>query len=213
MKNKQIGFYLEHNLPKYNPNLNSEVDEKTLIINNIRLVRHIINKRIENITTFCEGFRVTYDDVFSAGIFGLIKAARTFNVNKKVKFATYASKCIYNEIGIFIRKNIRTLENTNLEVKLKQDVDGNELKLVDILQSFENEIEDLVEVEYSKKLLDKLYNSLKPREREIIKLFFEDELTQKDVAEQLRISQSYISRIITRILKKAKQIHETLQVS
>ncbi len=173
-----------------------------LIEHNLRLVVFLA-KKYEN---------TTYDieDLVSIGSIGLIKGINTYKIDKNIKLATYASRCISNEILMFLRKNKRKRSEISLEDALNYDNEGNELHLEDILGT---DI-DLVPKEYEKKVdkefLKKEIESLAPRDKEIMTLRYglnnTLEYTQKEVAEMLGISQSYISRIEKKVVKKLKQI-------
>ncbi|MFR5857445.1 MAG: RNA polymerase sporulation sigma factor SigK [Bacilli bacterium] len=173
-----------------------------LIEHNLRLVVFLA-KKYEN---------TTYDieDLVSIGSIGLIKGINTYKIDKNIKLATYASRCISNEILMFLRKNKRKRSEVSLEEALNYDNEGNELHLEDILGT---DI-DLVPSEYEKKVdkefLKKEIESLSPRDKEIMTLRYglnnTLEYTQKEVAEMLGISQSYISRIEKKVVKKLKQI-------
>ena len=169
-----------------------------LIEHNLRLVVYVA-KRFET-----NSFNL--EDLISIGTLGLIKAISTFKSDKNIKLATYASRCIENEILMFLRKKSKMKIEVSLDEPLKMDYDGNELLLSDVLGTDSNEIsENLVEDE-KKEALYKAIDTLKPREKMILKMRFglydQEEMTQKDVADTLGISQSYISRLEKRIIKK-----------
>lgn len=173
-----------------------------LIEHNLRLVVFLA-KRYEN---------TTYDieDLVSIGSIGLIKGINTYKIDKNIKLATYASRCISNEILMFLRKNKKRRSEVSLEDALNYDESGNELHLEDILGT---DI-DLVPNEYEKKvfkeMLKKEIEVLDPRDKEIMTLRYgldnKKEYTQKEVASMLGISQSYISRIEKKVIKKLKQV-------
>ncbi|MGI6317177.1 MAG: RNA polymerase sporulation sigma factor SigE [Firmicutes bacterium] len=173
----------------------------TLIERNLRLVVYIARK--------FENTGVAVDDLVSIGTIGLIKAVNTFDPHKKIKLATYASKCIENEILMHLRRNNKLKVEISFDEPLNVDWDGNELLLSDVLGT-ENDlvIRDLEE-EVDKKLLYMAMEKLSQRERKIMQLRFglQDghEKTQKEVAELLGISQSYISRLEKRIIKRLKK--------
>ncbi len=173
----------------------------TLIERNLRLVVYIARK--------FENTGVAIDDLVSIGTIGLIKAVNTFDPHKKIKLATYASKCIENEILMHLRRNNKLKVEISFDEPLNVDWDGNELLLSDILGT-ENDlvIRDLEE-EVDKKLLYMAMEKLSQRERKIMQLRFGlkdgHEKTQKEVAEFLGISQSYISRLEKRIIKRLKK--------
>lgn len=169
-----------------------------LIEHNLRLVVYVAKRYETNITNL--------EDLISIGTLGLIKAINTFKLDKNIKLATYASRCIENEILMFLRKKVRMKNEISLDEPLKCDYDGNELLLSDILS--ENEFKIIEDINYSEKTkeLEEAISELKDREKEILTmrfgLFNQEEKTQKETAEILGISQSYISRLEKRILKK-----------
>ncbi len=176
-------------------------DEKAreqLIVHNLRLVVYIAKK--------FENSGVNIEDLISIGTIGLIKAVNTFSPEKNIKLATYASRCIENEILMHLRKISSQKMEISLDEPLNTDWDGNELMLADVLGSDGDEINREIEDEDEKRLLLKVIETLPPREKVIIDMRFglsgEEELTQKQVADKLGISQSYISRLEKRIIKK-----------
>ncbi|NMB12976.1 MAG: RNA polymerase sporulation sigma factor SigE [Firmicutes bacterium] len=172
----------------------------TLIERNLRLVVYIARK--------FESSGVGIEDLVSIGTIGLIKAVNTFDPGRNVKLATYASKCIDNEIRMFLRRNSKTRVEVSLEEPLHTDYDGNEIGWIDIL-GVESNVSKGIEEEVDRALLVGALKRLSPRETRIMKLRFglEDgeEKTQKEVADCLGISQSYISRLEKRILKKLRR--------
>jgi RNA polymerase sporulation-specific sigma factor len=172
----------------------------TLIERNLRLVVYIARK--------FESSGVGIEDLVSIGTIGLIKAVNTFDPGRNVKLATYASKCIDNEIRMFLRRNSKTRVEVSLEEPLHTDYDGNEIGWIDIL-GVESNVSKGIEEEVDRELLVGALKRLSPREARIMKLRFglEDgeEKTQKEVADCLGISQSYISRLEKRILKKLRR--------
>ncbi len=172
-----------------------------LIEHNLRLVVYIA-KRFENTG-------VTMEDLISIGTIGLIKAVNTYDVDKKIKLATYASRCIENEILMFLRRSSRYRCEVSFEEPLNIDWDGNELLLSDILGTDADIVNRNIEQETEKNLLFQALEKLPDREREIMQMRFGlqgyKELTQKEVAVQLGISQSYISRLEKRIIKRLKK--------
>lgn len=173
-----------------------------LIERNLRLVVYIA-KRFENTG-------IGIEDLISIGTIGLMKAINTFNTDKNIKLATYASRCIENEILMYIRKNSRSKNDISLDEPLNVDWDGNELLLSDILGTDDNEVHKGIEAEEEKNLLIDAVKKLHPRERQIIELRFGlggdcEEKTQKEVADMLGISQSYISRLEKRIISELKK--------
>ena len=154
---------------------------------------------------------VSVEDLISIGTIGLIKAINTFNPVKNIKLATYASRCIENEILMYLRRNSKTKMEVSIDEPLNVDWDGNELLLSDILGTDDDVISQRLENEVEIKLLGKAISKLSPREQTIIKLRFGlgrqegREKTQKEVADLLGISQSYISRLEKRIMKRLKK--------
>jgi RNA polymerase sporulation-specific sigma factor len=177
--------------------------KQKLIEHNLRLVVYIA-KRFDNTG-------VGVEDLISIGTIGLIKAINTFNSNKKIKLATYASRCIENEILMYLRKNSRLKLEVSIDEPLNVDWDGNELLLSDILGTDEDIISRNVEDEVEKKILVSAIEKLTPREKKIVELRYgihqkeEQEMTQKEVADQMGISQSYISRLEKKIIKRLKK--------
>ena len=151
------------------------------------------------------------EDLISIGTIGLIKAINTFNRNKNIKLATYASRCIENEILMYLRRNSKTRMEVSIDEPLNVDWDGNELLLSDILGTEEDVIYRDIETEMERKLLNKAIEKLSRRERTIVELRFGlnnplgEEKTQKEVADMLGISQSYISRLEKKIMKRLKR--------
>lgn len=179
-------------------------DAKALLIeHNLRLVVYIAKK--------FDNTGVGVEDLISIGTIGLIKAINTFNHVKKIKLATYASRCIENEILMYLRRNSKTKLEVSIDEPLNVDWDGNELLLSDILGTDEDVISRRLEDEVEITLLGKAINKLTPREQTIIRLRFGlnsaegKEKTQKEVADLLGISQSYISRLEKRIMKRLKK--------
>lgn len=172
-----------------------------LIERNLRLVVYIA-KKFEN-TGIC------IEDLISIGTIGLIKAVNTFNPDKNIKLATYASKCIENEILMYLRRNSKIKSEVSLDEPLNVDWDGNELLLSDILGTDGDIIFKLLEEEVDKELLNQAISKLSGREKTIVELRFGlnngKEKTQKEVADMLGISQSYISRLEKRIIKRLKK--------
>ena len=186
--------------------LGSEYEEdakKLLIEHNLRLVVYIAKK--------FDNTGVGVEDLISIGTIGLIKAINTFNPNKNIKLATYASRCIENEILMYLRRNNKTKLEVSIDEPLNVDWDGNELLLSDILGTEEDTIYKDLESEAERKLLIKAINRLSSRERLIVKMRYglesEDgaEKTQKEVADLLGISQSYISRLEKKIMQRLKR--------
>ena len=180
-----------------------EYAKKVLIEHNLRLVVYIAKK--------FDNTGVGVEDLISIGTIGLIKAINTFNPTKNIKLATYASRCIENEILMYLRRNNKTKLEVSIDEPLNVDWDGNELLLSDILGTDEDVISRHLEDEVEISLLAKAISRLTPREQTIIKLRFGigraegKEKTQKEVADLLGISQSYISRLEKRIMKRLKK--------
>lgn len=176
---------------------------QTLIERNLRLVVYIA-RRFENTG-------INIEDLISIGTIGLIKAINTFRADKNIKLATYASRCIENEILMYLRRNNKTRLEVSIDEPLNVDWDGNELLLSDILGTDEDVIYHDIEDEIEKSLLNNAISRLNPRERKIVELRYgltnEDgeEMTQKEVADLLGISQSYISRLEKKIMKRLKK--------
>ena len=149
------------------------------------------------------------EDLISIGTIGLIKAVNTFRPEKNIKLATYASRCIENEILMFLRKNSQLRNEISIDDPLNVDWDGNELLLSDILRSDQDSVDHNIEQEAEKNVLLKAVSRLAPRERQIMELRFglgnRKEHTQKEVADSLGISQSYISRLEKRIIQRLKK--------
>ena len=176
---------------------------QTLIERNLRLVVYIA-RRFENTG-------INIEDLISIGTIGLIKAINTYRSDKNIKLATYASRCIENEILMYLRRNSKTKLEVSIDEPLNVDWDGNELLLSDILGTDEDVIYRDLEDETEKNLLNAAISRLSPRERKIVELRFGlgkeegDEMTQKEVADLLGISQSYISRLEKKIMKRLKK--------
>ena len=174
-----------------------------LIEHNLRLVVYIAKK--------FDNTGVGVEDLISIGTIGLIKSINTFNKNKNIKLATYASRCIENEILMYLRRNSKTRMEVSIDEPLNVDWDGNELLLSDILGTDEDVIYKDIENEMERKLLDKAIQKLSKREQTIIQLRFGlkspngEEMTQKEVADLLGISQSYISRLEKKIIRRLKK--------
>ncbi len=180
-----------------------EQAKKLLIEHNLRLVVYIAKK--------LETTGVGVVDLISIGTIGLIKAINTFNPDKNIKLATYASRCIENEILMYLRRNSKTKMEVSIDEPLNVDWDGNELLLSDILGTDEDVIYRDMETEVEHKLLFRAIGKLSDREQTIVNLRFGlntrdgKEKTQKEVADLLGISQSYISRLEKKIMKRLKR--------
>ena len=186
-----------------NDNMTLESARELLISHNLRLVVYLA-KKFEN-TGVC------VEDLISIGTIGLIKGINTFNPDKKIKLATYASRCIENEILMYLRRNSRTKLEVSFDEPLNMDWDGNELLLSDILGTDEDIIYKDIETEAEITLLKSAMKVLDDRERQIIELRFginsreNKELTQKEVADIMGISQSYISRLEKKIMVRLRK--------
>ncbi len=180
-----------------------EEARKSLIEHNLRLVVYIAKK--------FDNTGVGVEDLISIGTIGLIKSINTFNPGKNIKLATYASRCIENEILMYLRRNNKTKLEVSIDEPLNVDWDGNELLLSDILGTDEDVIYRDIETDVEHKLLKKAIDKLSGRERMIIELRFGlnsaagEEKTQKEVADMLGISQSYISRLEKKIMVRLKK--------
>jgi RNA polymerase sporulation-specific sigma factor len=181
----------------------SEGDDRArevLIERNLRLVVYIARK--------FDNTGVDVDDLISVGSIGLIKAVNSFDVSKKIKLATYASRCIENEILMHLRRVVRYRGDVSLDEPLNVDFEGNELLLSDILGTDPDLIYKDIEMSVEKKMLYMAIAKLKNREKDIMNMRFglsgKDELTQKEVADALGISQSYISRLEKKIILQLK---------
>lgn len=211
-KGKQV-FYIngtEHLPPPLSPNEEQEVIDSldtdplaasVLIEHNLRLVVYIA-KRFENTG-------IGLDDLTSIGTIGLIKAINTYKADKNIKLATYASRCIENEILMYIRKCSNRRVEVSIDEPLNTDWDGNELLLSDVLGTDEDEVYRDLESNEDKKIIREAISKLSKREQTIINLRFgldnNEEFTQKEVADMLGISQSYISRLEKKIMKRLKK--------
>ena len=178
-----------------------ESKREILIIHNLRLVVYIAKK--------FENTGIGIEDLISIGTLGLIKAVNTFCPDKKIKLATYASRCIENEILMFLRKTANRKKEVSFDEPLNVDWDGNELLLSDVLGSDADEVNRGIELQDEKRQLLDVVESLDDREKQILIMRFglydTKEYTQKQVADMLGISQSYISRLEKRIIEKLKK--------
>ena len=177
--------------------------KQKLIEHNLRLVVYIAKK--------FDNTGVGVEDLISIGTIGLIKSVNTYNPTKNIKLATYASRCIENEILMYLRRTSKMKMEVSIDEPLNLDWDGNELLLSDILGTDDDLIYRDMELEVEKKLLKKAVAKLSPRERRIIELRYglkdkeEQEMTQKEVADLMGISQSYISRLEKKIMKRLRK--------
>ena len=179
----------------------SKEAKQKLVEHNLRLVVYIAKK--------FENTGIGIEDLISIGTIGLMKAINTFNTDKNIKLATYASRCIENEILMYLRRSNRIKTEVSIDEPLNQDGDGNELLLSDILGTDEDITSRRIEDEVDKRLLKSSISKLNSREKNIMELRFGfktgDEKTQKEVADMLGISQSYISRLEKKIISKMKK--------
>ncbi|MBU9720432.1 MULTISPECIES: RNA polymerase sporulation sigma factor SigE [Bacillaceae] len=193
---KEEEAYLLKKLPNGDDSVRS-----VLIERNLRLVVYIARK--------FENTGINIEDLISIGTIGLIKAVNTFDPEKKIKLATYASRCIENEILMYLRRNNKIRSEVSFDEPLNIDWDGNELLLSDVLGTEEDIITKGIEDKVDRKLLIKSLETLNDREKQIMELRFglagDEEKTQKDVADMLGISQSYISRLEKRIIKRLRK--------
>ena len=175
--------------------------KQTLVEHNLRLVVYIA-RRFENTG-------INIEDLISIGTIGLMKAIGTYRLEKKIKLATYASRCIENEILMYIRKTANQKTEISLDEPINMDCEGNELLLSDILGTDEDTISRPLEEDVDKAILRQALETLPPREQEIVFLRYglegRKELTQKEVAQTMGISQSYISRLEKRILQRLRK--------
>ena len=182
-------------------NIDCQRSRDVLIEHNLRLVAYIA-KKFDNPSANIE-------ELISIGTVGLIKAISTFNAEKNIKLATYASRCIENEILMFIRKASNQKKEISIDEPLSVDFDGNELLLSDVLGSDSDVVSKDMEEDEERRLLRSAVKELSSRERVIVEMRFGlidgEELTQKEVADQLGISQSYISRLEKRIMSRLKK--------
>lgn len=172
-----------------------------LVRHNLRLVAHVCKKYYAATSN--------QDDLISIGTIGLIKAVNTFEPTKNIKLATYASRCIENEILMYLRKSSNRRQDASIDEPLNTDNDGNELLLMDVLTSDQPQVGEELERSAEHAALHRAVARLTPRERRIMELRFglnrETEHTQKEVADQLGISQSYISRLEKRIIRRLRR--------
>ncbi|MEE1322058.1 MAG: RNA polymerase sporulation sigma factor SigE [Acutalibacteraceae bacterium] len=184
-----------------------ESNKELLVIHNLRLVVYIARK--------FENTGIGIEDLVSIGTIGLIKAVNTFRPSKKIKLATYASRCIENEILMYMRKTANQKNEMSFDEPLNVDWDGNELLLSDVLGSDSDVVNRNIEYQDEKNQLLKVVSRLPQREKEIMTmrfgLFGSKEYTQKQVADMLGISQSYISRLEKRIIEKLKRELERME--
>ena len=191
---------VEEEIKYVNLMLNGDKNARNILIErNLRLVAHIVKKfETKNTDT---------DDLISIGTIGLIKGIDSYKENKSTKITTYAARCIQNEILMYFRSNKKNQNNVSINDSIGYDKEGNEINLIDVLKN-ENEIDmaDIIHKENNLNLLNKYLKILSKREKDIIikryGLFMQDEMTQKEIAKELNISRSYVSRIEKRALTK-----------
>lgn len=185
-------------------NNGDEEARNKLIEHNLRLVVFLAKKY--------DNAKENLEDIVSIGTIGLIKGVNTYKLDKNIKLATYASRCIDNEILMFLRKNKRRKQEVSFEDSINLDSDGNELHLEDVLGTEDNIVEKEYEDKVDKSILEKEINKLPKRDKQILTLRYglnnTEEYTQKEVADMLGISQSYISRIEKKCIKKLKNLIE-----
>lgn len=182
---------------------NGDINARNILIeHNLRLVVFLSKKY--------DGSMYDLEDLVSIGTIGLIKGIKTYKLDKNIKLATYVSRCIDNEILMFLRKNKKRNTEVSLEDSINFDNEGNELKLEDVFGTEEDIVEKMIQNTDDKKLLAEEILKLEERDKGIISerygLFGKDELTQKELANKLRISQSYISRIEKKVIKKLRNL-------
>ena len=195
---KEEQMYLERSLA-------GDLEARNILVeHNLRLVAHIIKKYYTQ--------SAEQEDLISIGTIGLIKAVNTYSPDRCIKLATYASRCIGNEILMYLRKSSNRRQEASIDEPLNVDGDGNELLLSDILGSDENQISQRLEQDAERAVLRRAVAALSPRERQIMELRFGladgVERTQKEAADALGISQSYISRLEKRIIRQLKEVLE-----
>jgi len=182
--------------------LNSKKQDE-LVLNNTRLVYYIVNK-----FGICTK---DYDDFVSIGMIGLVKASRTFDETKKIKFATYAGRCIQNEILMYMRKYKNWINEISLEDPIRTDIDGNDLTIGDVTPSDDEDFLDkIAEQDDFVRLINIILNCFKPKEK-FVMLCKIAGMTQDYIAEELNISQSYVARLLKRIKKELKNLFNTTQ--
>ena len=188
-------------LKKLEENREAEEVKAKLIEHNLRLVVYLSRK--------FENTGVDADDLISIGTIGLIKAINSFRTDKNIKLATYASRCIENEILMYLRRTVKLKSEVSFDEPLNTDFEGNELLLSDILGTDSEAVYGGVEANVEKELLKEALKKLPERERRIMDMRFglsgREEMTQKDVADELGISQSYISRLEKKIIERLKK--------
>ena len=194
-------------------------EEKELIIrlgkNDIKAKKHLVEKNLRLVVYISKKFEnsgINIEDLISIGTIGLMKAINSFNAEKNIKLATYASRCIENEILMYLRKTQKIKTEISIDEPINVDSEGNDLVLADILGTENDAMFKQVEESDNKKIVDAAINTLCEREKTIMELRYgfngKKELTQKEVAEKMGISQSYISRIEKKIIERLKKEFE-----
>lgn len=194
-------------------------EEKELIIrlgkNDIKAKKHLVEKNLRLVVYIAKKFEnsgINIEDLISIGTIGLMKAINSFNAEKNIKLATYASRCIENEILMYLRKTQKIKTEISIDEPINVDSEGNDLVLADILGTENDAMFKQVEESDNKKIVDAAINTLCEREKTIMELRYgfngKKELTQKEVAEKMGISQSYISRIEKKIIERLKKEFE-----
>ena len=208
-------IYYVGSLDKLPEPLSKEEEIKYVALNTIEAKHKLIEHNLRLVVFLAKKYEntgVDLEDLVSIGSIGLIKAINTYNLDKNIKLATYASRCIDNEILMFLRKNKKRRGELSLEDSLSYDAEGNELHLEDVLGTEDNIVTRGIEEETEKRLLYEEINKLSKRDKEIMTLRYglnnTKEMTQKDVAEYLGISQSYISRIEKKVINRLKVINK-----
>ena len=213
---KEDGVFFVGSTDILPPPLSKKEEEKLVILSNNGDL-NARNKLIEHNLRLVVFLAKKYDnslydleDLVSIGTIGLIKAVKTYKLDKKIKLATYASRCIDNEILMFLRKNKKRMTEVSFEDSINFDSEGNELHIEDVYGTEEDIVEKSIENKDNKILLEKEVKKLADRDKEIIEqrygLFGKKELTQKELADKLSISQSYISRIEKKVIRRLKTI-------
>lgn len=214
-------FFLEENLLRYvgggevlpSPYTPEEEAEKLALLKTDRNVRSdLIEHNLRLVVYIARKFENTgmdLDDLVSVGTIGLIKAINSFDTDKNIKLATYASRCIENEILMHLRKSVKIKSEVSFDEPLNTDWEGNELLLSDVMGTDSDVVYKKIEGGVETELLQKALVKLNKREREIMEMRYgltgEDELTQREVAEKMGISQSYISRLEKKIISRLKK--------
>ena len=198
--------------PPLAPEEEAELIEQLSKENNLQVRQKLVERNLRLVVYIARKFENTgvgVEDLISVGTIGLIKAVNTFNPEKKIKLATYASRCIENEILMYLRRNSKIKAEVSFYEPLNIDWDGNELLLSDILGTDNDTVYNLIEDEVDKQLLFLALKNLNEREKEIVRLRFglngKREKTRKEVADMLGISQSYISRLEKKIISRLKK--------